>query len=451
MAVGMGLAKRRPPGPRQHWLVGNLREFSRDRLGALTRWHQQYGDMVWARFGPRSILFLNHPELVEEVLVAQNRKFIKHYRLRAARRTLGRGLVTSEGEFWRSQRKLAQPAFHRDRIAAYADVMVSFTERMLHSWNDGQTRDVQADMMGLTLEIVAKTLFDAEIGSDSADASAAMDTLLKISMKRMGRLIPLPNWVPTPSNVRAEQAARRLDRIILSIIARRRQTGEDRGDLLSMLLHAQDEESGRRMTDLQLRDEAMTLFMAGHETTANTLAWVWYLLANHPEAEASLHAELDKVLPDRPPTVADLPRLRITGSIVTETLRLYPTVWMVGRENTEPVELGGYCVPVGTTVFMPQWTIHRDARWFDEPESFRPERWEDGLQERIHRYAYFPFGGGPRVCIGNSFAMMEASLLLATIARRFRLVLAADADVRPLPSMTLRPAAGVKVTLSRRR
>ncbi|MBV8488813.1 MAG: cytochrome P450 [Planctomycetaceae bacterium] len=257
--------------------------------------------------------------------------------------------------------------------------------------------------------------------------------------------------MPIPSNLRYEQAARRLDRIILSIIARRRQSGEDRGDLLSMLLHAQDEESGRRMTDLQLRDEAMTLFMAGHETTANTLAWVWYLLANHPQAEASLHAELAELLPDRPPTLADLPRLRTTGFIVTEALRLYPTVWMLGRENIEPVELGGYHLPVGTTVFMPQWTIHRDGRWFDEPESFRPERWENGLQERIPRYAYFPFGGGPRICIGNSFAMMEASLLLATIARRFRLALAADADVRPLPSTTLRPAAGVKVTLSKRR
>ena len=202
------------------------------------------------------------------------------------------------------------------------------------------------------------------------------------------------------------------------------------------------------MTDQQLRDEAMTLFMAGHETTANTLAWVWYLLANHPEAETLLHAELDLVLGDRPPTIADLPRLTYTGQVVTEALRLYPTVWMVGRENIEPVELGGYTIPTGTTVFMPQWTIHRDPRWFDEPESFRPERWAHGLQEQIHRYAYFPFGGGPRICIGNNFALMESALLLATIARRFRLRLAPDAVVVPLPSMTLRPAHGVKVIVS---
>jgi cytochrome P450 len=329
--------------------------------------------------------------------------------------------------------------------------MVQYTERMLASWKHGQTRDVQADMMRLTLEIVARTLFGAEIGSDSAGATAAMESLLHTSMKRMGRLIPIPYWLPTPSNLLVERAARQLDEIILAIIARRRLSGGNRGDLLSMLLHAQDEESGRRMTDQQLRDEAMTLFMAGHETTANTLAWAWYLLSNHPESEAALHAELDAVLGDRPPTMADLPRLEYTRLVVTETLRIYPTVWMVGRENLEPIELGGYTIPTGTTVFMPQWTIHRDARWFDEPDSFRPERWAHGVLDQIHRYAYFPFGGGPRICIGNNFALMESALLLATIARRFRFRLAPGAVVTPLPSMTLRPAHGVKVIVTERR
>jgi cytochrome P450 len=448
--MSTAVQERRPPGPKQHWLFGNLKEFSRDRLGALSRWHRDYGDVVRVRFGPRRILFLNHPDLVEEVLVDQNRKFMKHYRLRSARRTLGNGLLTSEGDFWRAQRKLAQPAFHRDRIAAYAGAMVDSTERMLASWQDGQVRDVQADMMTLTLEIVARTLFDAEIGSDSVEAGAAMEVLMNSFISRTARLVPMPHWVPTPTNRRVEVAARRLDRIMLEIIAKRRESGEDRGDLLSMLLHAQDEESGRRMTDQQLRDEAMTLFMAGHETTANTLAWVWYLLATYPEAEAQLHAELDSVLDQRPPTFADLPRLRYTGMVVTEALRLYPTVWMVGRENTEPVEIAGYRIPTGTTVFMPQWTIHRDPRWFDDPESFRPDRWEHGFQEKLPRYAYFPFGGGPRICIGNNFALMEASLLLATIARQYRLELTPDAVVTPLPTMTLRPAQGVKVVVSRR-
>ncbi len=306
-------------------------------------------------------------------------------------------------------------------------------------------------MMRLTLEIVARTLFAAEIGNDTIGASAAMETLMHTSMMGMGRLIPVPAWIPTPSNINVERAARRLDEIILAIIAERRRSGEDRGDLLSMLLHTQDEESGRQMTDQQLRDEAMTLFMAGHETTANTLAWVWFLLANHPDSEAELHAEIDLVLGDRPPTMADLPRLKYTGLIVTEALRVYPTVWMVGRENIEPVELGDYTIPKGTTIFMPQWTIHRDPRWFDEPELFRPERWAHGLQDQIHRYAYFPFGGGPRICIGNNFALMESALLLATIARRFRLRLTPDAVVKPLPSMTLRPARGVKVVVTQRR
>jgi cytochrome P450 len=389
--------------------------------------------------------------LVEQVLVEQNRKFIKHYRLRSTRRTLGNGLLTSEGDFWRAQRKLAQPAFHRDRIVRYAGVMVDLTERMLDSWKDGQVRDAQDDMMRLTLEIVAKTLFDAEISGASADASAAMETLMTSFNTRIGRLIPIPDWIPTPTNLRVGHAVQRLDRIILSMIAERRRSGEDRGDLLSMLLHARDEDNGRRMDDRQLRDEVMTLFMAGHETTANTLAWVWYLLANHPHVETRLHEELDEVLDGRRrPALADLPKLGYTRMIVTETLRLYPTVWMVGREAIELVELGGCQIPAGVTVFMPQWVIHHDSRWFDDPELFRPERWANGLQDKLHRYAYFPFGGGPRICIGNNFALMEATLLLATIAQRRRLRLAAGADVIPFPSMTLRPAHGVKVVVSSR-
>ena len=321
---------------------------------------------------------------------------------------------------------------------------------LLASWASGQVRDVQADMMNLTLEIVAKTLFDAEIGGQSADASAAMEVLQRGFIARTGRLLAPPIWLPTPLNLRLVRAIRRLERIILSIIAQRRKSGEDRGDLLSMLLHAQDEDSGRRMSDQLLRDEVMTLFMAGHETTANTLAWAWLLLARHPEVEAQLHAELDEVLGGRPPTVADLPRLAYTERVVTETLRVYPTVWTLGREATEPVELGGYRIPAGMTIFMPQWVIHRDARWYDDPQAFRPDRWADGLMQRIPRYAYFPFGGGPRICIGNNFAMMEATLILATIAQRYRLSLAPDADVKLLPSMTLRPAHGIKVVLADR-
>jgi cytochrome P450 len=428
-----------------------LKEFSRDRLGAITRWAREYGDLVSVRFGPREIVFVNHPDFVEEILVNQNRKFIKHYRLRDAKRTLGQGLLTSEGEFWRGQRKLSQPAFHRERIAAYGANMVAFTERMIESWGDGQTRDVQQDLMQLTLEIVSKTLFDAEVSGESAEVSAAMDTLMHIFAARTANLIPVPAWLPTPMNIRLDRTVRRLERILSTIIASRRASGTDRGDLLSMLIHAQDDESGRKMSDQQLRDEVMTLFMAGHETTANTLAWSWYLLSQHPEAEARLHNELDQVLAGRAPTIADLPRLGYAENVVTETLRVYPTVWMLGREAIEPVELGGYVIPVGTTVFMPQWVIHRDSRWFEHPDVFWPERWAAGLIQRIPRYAYFPFGGGPRICIGNSFALMEAVLILATVARNYRIELAPETVVTLLPTMTLRPAHGIRAVISKRR
>jgi cytochrome P450 len=329
--------------------------------------------------------------------------------------------------------------------------MVEYSERMLDSWTDGQVRDVQADMMRLTLEIVAKALFDADLGGGTAEAREAMETLACAFIARTGKLLSAPHWVPTPLNLRVERAIRRLERILRRVIAeRRRRQGEDRGDLLSMLLQAQDEESGRRMSDKQLRDEVMTLFMAGHETTANTLAWAWVLLSRHPEAEARLHGEIDEVLRGRAPNVADLPRLKYAECVVNETLRYWPTVWVIGRENVEPVELGGYVIPAGTTVFMPQWVIHRDPRWFDEPEAFRPERWQGDLLHHIPRYAFFPFGGGPRVCIGNNFALMEATLILATVARRFRLSLTADAVIMHQPTITLRPAHGVKVVLNAR-
>ena len=402
------------------------------------------------RLGPKRAFVVNHPDLVEEVLVTHNKCYIKHFALRIAKTTLGNGLLTSEGDFWLRQRRLAQPAFHRERIAGYAATMVDFTERMLATWADGQARDAQDDMMRLTQEIVVKCLFSADVSGRSGEISGLMEESMRCFTARVNTLFKMPDYIPTPLNVRSKRVARRLNDLVYQIIADRRANGEDRGDLLSMLLHAHDEDDGSGMTDRQLRDEVMTLFMAGHETTANTLAWVFYLLANHPEAEAALHAELDDVLGGRALTVADLPRLKVADMVVTETLRVYPTVWIVGREAIEPTEVGGYPVPVGMTVYMSQWVLHRDPRFFDDPEAFRPLRWADGLAKRIPRYAYFPFGGGPRVCIGNTFAQMEAVLLLATIARRYRLKLAPNAVVTPLPTMTLRPERGVHVVLERR-
>ena len=437
----------KPPAMEGHWLLGGLPAFRRDRLGFFDGAFREQGDIVTGRLGPRPIVLLNHPDLVEEVLVTQNRRFRKHFALRRTRRTLGNGLLTSEGDFWRGQRKLTQPAFHRERIAGYARVMVEYTERMISAWADGQTRDAHDDMMGLTLEIVAKCLFDADIHGQAAGASEAMTEMMHAFTARVGRIIAAPHWIPTPLNRRVERAIRKLEDILFAIIAERRKSGEDRGDLLSMLLQAQDEESGRKMTDQHLRDELMTLFMAGHETTAGALGWTWALLSQNPEAEATLHAEIDSVLGDRLPTVSDLPSLTYTRAVVDESMRVYPPVWVVGREAIESFEVGGYRFPSGMTAYMPQWVIHRDPRWFDEPESFRPERWLDGRLDSLHRYAYFPFGGGPRICVGNNFALMEAVLVIATVARKFRLKLTHDAIINPLATMTLRPEHGVKVTL----
>ncbi len=442
--------RRRPPVAPGHWLLGNLPEFRRDRLGFLERIAREYGDVVALRLGPIRMRLLSHPDLVEEVLVTKNKHFIKHFALRQTRRTLGNGLLTSEGEFWRGQRRLAQPAFHRERLAGYAASMVGLTLRMLDGWADGRSLDLQDAMMRVTLQIVAKTLFDADVGAEVAEASAAMETLMDGFTRRVNQLVKLPESWPTPANRRMNRAADRLDAILYRVIAERRASGEDRGDLLSMLLAAQDEESGRRMTDAQLRDEAMTLFMAGHETTANTLAWAFHLLAGAPDAEAALHREIDEVLGDRPPTIEDLPRLKYADAVVTESLRVMPTVWLLGREAIEPCEVGGYPVPVGMTLYMSQWVVHRDPRFFDEPTRFLPGRWLDGLARRIHRYAYFPYGGGPRLCIGHQFAQMEAVLLLATIARRYRLAMAPGAVVTAIPTMTLRPD-GMPMVLSARR
>jgi len=455
MSAGATVSQSPPPalpaGPKGHWLLGNLPGFARDQLGFFDACARDYGDFVPVRLGSRRAVILSHPDQIEEVLVTKNRHFVKHFALRTTRRTLGNGLLTSEGDFWRRQRRLAQPAFHKDRVASHAAVMVELTERMLDGWRDGETRDAQADMMELTLEIVAKTLFGAEIAGETAEASVAMETVMRCFTARVGKFFRLPESLPTPTNLRLRRAAARLDRIIFGMIASRRASGEDRGDLLSMLLAAQDEDGGGGMSDTQLRDEAMTLFMAGHETTANTLAWAWFLLATHPEAEAKLHEELDRVLGDRPPTFADLPRLPFAERVITEGLRVYPTVWVVGREAVEPCEIGGRTIKVGTTLFMSQWVVHRDPRFFDDPTAFRPDRWADDLARRIPRYAYFPFGGGPRICIGNGFAMMESILLLAAIARRYRMALAPDAEIKPLATMTLRPDKGVKVILSARR
>ena len=438
-----------PPGPSfglRRWSLGPLN--TGDPLEYFTGIVREYGDLVALRVLNFRILLINHPDHIEDVLVNHPRKFIKGRVLQANKRVFGRGLLTSEGDFWLRQRRLAQPAFHRARIAGYASTMVEYTERLLHEWQDGEERDIHKEMMRLTLQIVGKTLFDADVEGDAQDVGKSMEQLLEIGAN-FRRTIFVPRWLPTPTNLRMERAIRKIEKVLYRMIAEKRASGRDAGDLLSMLLAAQDED-GSRMTDKQLRDEAITLFLAGHETTANTLSWTWWLLAQNPAVEAKLHNELRTVLAGRAPSLDDLPKLVYTNDIITESLRLYPPAWGTARTAIEDHEIAGYAVPKGSGVSFAQWTVHRDARWYDAPDEFRPERWEGDLLKRLPRFAYFPFGGGPRQCIGNSFALMEAALILATIAQQYRFRLVEGHPVVPLASITLRPRHGIRAVLEAR-
>ena len=439
-----------PRGPRGRGLLGSLSDLQRDQLGFYVTC-AQYGDVVPVRLGPRRAVLFYHPDAIEEVLVTRSRDFVKSPGVRLLRPLLGDGLLLSERDVWLRQRRLVQPAFHRQRVAAYGEIMTAYATRRLADWKEGDVFDVHDEMMSLTQAIVAKTLFDAEVSGEAHEVGTASHVLMQDFGARLGSLLQLlPSWLPTPANVRARRAIRRLNQVVYRMIAARRQSAEDRGDLLSILLHAQDADDGTGMTDQQVRDEVMTLFMAGHETTAVALSWTWYLLAQHPEVDGRLAEELRTVLGSRAPTAADLPRLPYTEMVVTEAMRLYPPAYALGRQATIPTEVAGHPVAAGVVVILPTWVVQRDPRWFEEPEAFRPERWEGERARRLPRYAYFPFGGGPRQCIGQGFAMMEASLLLTAIAQRFRLTLVPGQRVTPTPYVTLRPEPGIRMLLARR-
>jgi cytochrome P450 len=419
-------------------------------LGFLTRIARQYGDVTWFRLGRRPCILINHPDLIENVLVKNNRNFIKPFAFQFTRPVLGNGLLTSEGEFWKRQRRLAAGAFRGDRISGYGPDMVAATVRMLDTWQDGQTRDIHADMMQVTLDIVATTLFGADVTDQSHEIDESLRSVLRAFGASFNRMAPLPSWFPMLGKRRARAAVRGLNGVVQRLIDERRRDSQPRNDLLSMMLNARDEDDGSQMTDLQLADEARTFLLAGHETTALTLSWSFYLLANHPQAQAQLQTELQSVLGDRLPEVADIPRLKFAEQIVLEAMRLYPPAFMIGREPLADCELGGYTIPAGTTIFMSPWVMHHDERFYERPERFEPERWVGERAAALPKMAYFPFGGGPRICIGNTFAMMESVLLLTTIVQGWSLRLVADHPIKLSPVLTLRPRYGIKVVVSKR-
>ncbi len=441
-----------PPGPTALSAITHFRRVRRDPPAYFGWLSRTYGDVSMARIGPRRICVITDPELVREVLVTKQRNFTKTRALRRAGLLLGDGLLTSEGDHWLRQRRLMQPAFHKARVDGYATSMVEFAERASERWHDGECLDIHREMMRLTLAIACATLFSARVESEADEIADALETAMSLFRRLTMPFSELLDNLPLAANRRFAAARARLDATVNRIIRERRADGRDAGDVLSMLLLAQDDAgSGEGMTDEQVRDEVLTLFLAGHETTANALSWTWYLLARNPRVETALHSEIDAVLGDRRASAADLERLHYTRAVIAESMRLYPPAWAVGREAKEQFELGGYTIPAHTMLFMSQWLIHHDERWFSDPLEFRPERWTPEMEQSLPKFAYFPFGGGPRKCIGESFAWMESVLVLATLARRWRVKLAdPDHVVMPRAVITLRPAGGIGAVLERR-
>jgi cytochrome P450 len=436
-----------PPGPRGYPLLGHLPYLARDPLGFFTSCAQEYGDIVSLRLGSWPTLLLNHPADLEYVFVKNHRNFVKNrFFWRHVQAIFGQGLLTSEGDFWHQQRRLAAPAFASTKVGGYAETMIELTNRMLGGWRDGDIRDIHAEMMMLTLRIAAKTLFSAEVEEDVVEIDHAVNDMTLEIASRFSRPFHIPDAVPLPGHLRYRRGLRRVERVVERIIASRKSSRENHGDVLSMLMLARDE-SGRGMSDRQLRDEVITMLLAGHETTALALSWTCHLLSQHPNADVHVYAELRQKLEGRQTTLADIPHLPVLENTFTESMRLFPPAWTIGREAVDACEIGGYRVPAGTTIFMSPWVIHRDPRFFERPETFRPERWTPQFLRALPRFAYLPFGGGQRICIGKSFAMQEGMVILSMILHRFRFTSRKGNKITPLPSITLRPKGGVLVKL----
>lgn len=437
-----------PPGP-TGFLSSLIYRPGRDPLTFFTSLVRTHGPLVHLQSTGEHVYVVTDPRHVRDILVTQQRKFKKGRGLERSKALLGEGLLTAEGQDHLRQRRLIQPAFHKERIASYASAMTQYAARTSARWRDGATLDIDAEMMQLTLGIVGKTLFDTEVEGLTREVGEAMSAIMNSFWLRMLPFADALEKLPIPSLRRAREARETLDRIIYALIAERRRDPRDRGDLLSMLILAQDEENqGRGMTDRQVRDEAITLFLAGHETTANALAWTWYLLSQSPEVEARLHAEVDRL--GHAPGLADLPALSCVEQVVTESMRLYPPAWLIGRRALEPYQLDEYTVPKGAIIITSPYITHRDPTRFPEPERFNPDRWTPEFKASLPPFAYFPFGGGTRRCIGEQFAWTELILVIATLARDWKLRLVPGHPVVPQPVVTLRLKHGLRMQVEKR-
>jgi len=436
----------RPPGPRSLSLIGEARHFTRSPLAFLTEVAEKYGDISNFRLGRIDVYFVRHPDMVREVLITKRASFTMTALRAKINAVVGEGLFTSRGDLHARQQRLMLPVFRKSRIEAYAGQMAELSRRARDQWQSGATIDIADEMMKLTMLIAAQALFEQDIGDDTQAVSRNIDTVLQIFTRLSSPFLKLSLALPLPSSRRFRKAVHDLDTVIYRMIERRRNTSATGKDLLSLLMQAKDDQTNVHMTEKQLRDEVLTLLIAGHETTANVLAWIFYLLAEHPDAGQRMHEEAKGVLGGRAAFgAADLDRLAYTRSVMQEGLRLYPPGWFVGRQALADVEVGGYTVPKGSVVIMSQYVTHRDARYFDEPERFKPERWEGDLEQRLPRGAYFPFSAGDRHCIGEGFAWQEALLVLATLAEQWKFELVPGQNIRPRPSVTLRPDGPIKM------
>ena len=438
-----------PPGPKGTLIGGNIGQVGPRRVDFFLDLARTYGPLASFRVGRWRLFLASDPELIQQVLVTDAKHYIKHFGVRTFKPVLGNGLVTSEGDFWLRQRRLIQPAFLKARVLSYVPAMVELTNAMLERWSPGKSVDVESEFSALTSAIALKTLFGLETQGDRERLDGSLRLAFDLLTARLDWPLQVSLWLPMPANLRLRRAITALTQVVDGFIAAGRARRPPGNDLLSTMIAAQHED-GTQMSDRQLRDEAMTLYLAGHETTALTLAWTWYLLSQHPRVEEKLANEWGRVLGGRAPGADDLARLPYTAAVIAESMRLYPPVYALGREATTELELGGYRVKRGYTVLMSQWVNHRDPRYFPEPERFSPERWEDGLEKRLPRFAYYPFGGGQRMCVGSHFANVEATIVLAMVGQKYRFTLDPDAVIDIKAQITLLPKYGIPATLRHR-
>lgn len=448
-------ALREPEGPRGHPFVGNLYEYARDPLAFLQKARREYGEVARLRFARSTSFLVSNPAYVKHILQDNHRNYERNeFSNTLLKLFLGDSVLTLDGGDWLRQRRLMAPAFHRQRIAGFGETMVDAASAMLDRWAPraarGEVLDLAEEMMGLTFEIAGRTLFSVDLSDSASEMGVAISEAQHFFNYRTRTLLAPPLWLPTRMNRAFHHSNAVSDRLVYGMIRERRADGADRGDLLSMLMAARDEETGEAMDDTELRNELLTMLNAGHETTSNALSWTFYLLALNPEAERKLQAELSEVLDGRLPGVEDLPKLPYNRMVLEESMRLFPPAWILGRQAIAGDELGPYRIPAGAGLLMSPFVIHRDPELWEAPLHFRPERFRPEAAASRPKYAYFPFGGGPHLCIGNLFALTEAQLLLATIAQRFTLRLVPGHPVEPEPLITLRPRHGLRMTLAPR-